>query len=589
MQDPTQSLSSAPTQAPLGPTPGPAPAGPAVGLVEGTGPRLSQETQSLLRRRLRAVTLFFIFAFAAFGVVNLFTEHPSSWILMAVPLLLSGAAFALLASPRPLSLRQLRAVELVVFGGLTVFLMVADYLDTGRVLRTLANVHPLERTAAVRVGLILLVFEYFALMLVYGTFIPNAWPRTAVVAALMVAAPVVVVLVVRTQYPAVAEVLDHQRYTEDQLIGLTYLVLAAVLATYSTHIVNRLRTEVFEARQFGQYRLRQRLGGGGMGDVYLAEHQLLKRPCAIKLIRPERVNDPGTLARFEREVRATARLSHANTVEIYDYGRTDDGVFYYVMEYLPGLSLADIVGRYGPMEPARAIHFLRQTCGALREAHAMGLIHRDIKPANIVAAERGGVRDVAKLLDFGLVKPLREPDESALTQVGTVSGSLLYISPEQALAQEELDARTDIYSLGATAYCLLAGHPPFEGGTPTSLIVAHARDAVKPLSAVRPDVPADLERVVLRCLAKRPDDRYPDVVALEADLGACADADRWTQERAARWWAQFGGSTTVVSAPAGDTPDGPGAACHPTEEMTQPRIDPPDREPGIDPDGTIQT
>ena len=183
------------------------------------------------------------------------------------------------------------------------------------------------------------------------------------------------------------------------------LLILAVGSAFGARTISRLRRQVAEARQLGQYRLRRRIGAGGMGEVYLAEHQLLKRPCALKLIRPEDVADPKALERFEREVRLTATLSHPNTVEIYDYGRTEDGTYYYVMEYLPGLSLAELVERHGPLPPGRAVYLLRQVCLALREAHAAGLIHRDIKPSNIFAARRGGMDDVAKLLDFGLVRP----------------------------------------------------------------------------------------------------------------------------------------------------------------------------------------
>ena len=544
---------------------------PAVGLVAGSRPRLSRETQSLLRRRLRAVALFFLLAFTVFFLVNLVSEHSLPWALFALPVVLcAGALWVLVAGP-DLSMRALRTIELSLFGGLMVFLVLGEYADVARILRQFEHADPLRREAELRVGLILFIFEYFALMLIYGMFIPNPWPRAAAVVSTMVAAPVGVALVAAARFPVVADVLTREGSAEDQLIGLIYLITGATLATYGTHVVHRLRTQVFEARQLGQYRLLQPLGVGGMGEVYLAEHQLLKRPCALKLIRPERVNDPSALQRFEREVRATAKLSHPNTIEIYDYGRTDDGVFYYVMEFLPGISLAEMVSRHGPMPAERVIHFLRQTCGALCEAHAMGMVHRDIKPANIFAAQRGGLFDVAKLLDFGLVKPLAEPDQMQLTQVGTISGSLLYISPEQALARQELDARTDIYALGATAYCLLTGRPPFTGETPTELIVSHVRDEVTPPSQLRDNVPEDLERVVLRCLAKAPADRYPDAATLEADLAACRDAGQWTRQRAARWWADHGESPL----PASPQPT-PADDVNATEQVTRPGIDRPE-------------
>jgi serine/threonine protein kinase len=223
-----------------------------------------------------------------------------------------------------------------------------------------------------------------------------------------------------------------------------------------------------------------------MGEVYLAEHQLLKRPCAVKVIRPSAAADPQALARFEREVRTTALLTHPHTVEIYDYGRTEDGTFYYVMEYLPGYSSAELVERYGPLSPARAVYLLWQVCGALAEAHAWPLVHRDLKPANIFVAERGGIYDFAKLLDFGLVS--QRPDEDTqLTQEGSVTGSPLYMSPEQALGSTP-DARSDIYSLGAVAYFWLTGQPPFTGDRPMEVLVAHARDPVRPPRELRSEI-----------------------------------------------------------------------------------------------------
>ena len=188
------------------------------------------------------------------------------------------------------------------------------------------------------------------------------------------------------------------------------LLILAVGATFGTRTISRLRRQVAEARQLGQYRLRRRIGCGGMGEVYLAEHQLLKRPCALKLIRSEAVADPNALERFEREVQITATLSHPNTVEIFDYGRTEDGTYYYVMEYLPGLSLAELVERHGPLPPARAVYLLRQVCLALREAHAAGLIHRDIKPSNIFAARAGGWTTWPSCLTSAWSSPWQRPE-----------------------------------------------------------------------------------------------------------------------------------------------------------------------------------
>jgi serine/threonine-protein kinase len=286
-----------------------------------------------------------------------------------------------------------------------------------------------------------------------------------------------------------------------------------------------------------------------MGEVYLAEHLLLKRPCAVKLIRPGCANNPRALERFEREVRLTAALSHPNIVEIYDYGRADDGRYYYVMEYLSGLSLAELVERHGVLPPGRVVYLLRQVCGALGEAHAAGLIHRDIKPSNIFAARRGRMEDVAKLLDFGLVLSRAGSGAAHLSGEGQVLGTPLYMSPEQVRGGRELDEGSDIYSLGAVAYYLLTGRPPFDGGDGIAVMIAHAHDPVVPPSRVRADVPEDLERVVLRCLAKDPADRFPDAEGLEHALGECGCAGDWDRDRAARWWRHAGAGDRPPSRP----------------------------------------
>jgi serine/threonine-protein kinase len=209
------------------------------------------------------------------------------------------------------------------------------------------------------------------------------------------------------------------------------------------------------------------------------------------------------------------------------------------MEYLPGLSLAELVERHGPLPPARVVYLLRQVCGALREAHAAGLIHRDIKPSNIIAARRGGMDDVAKLLDFGLVRRATTVRAAHLSAEGQVFGTPLFMSPEQATASAELDERSDIYSLGAVAYYLLTGRPPFEGGNGIVVMIAHARDPVVPPSRLRPGIPEDLERVVSRCLAKDAAARYADAASLERALGECACAGNWDHDQAALWWRDY--------------------------------------------------
>ena len=264
------------------------------------------------------------------------------------------------------------------------------------------------------------------------------------------------------------------------------MLVGAVLATYTSYVLNSLRQEVHEAKRYGQYQLVSKLGSGGMGDVFLAEHVLLKRPCALKLIRPAAAAEPTALARFEREVKTTASLTHPHTIEIFDYGHTDDGTFYYVMEYLPGLGLDQLLAEFGPLPPGRVIYLLRQACSALAEAHAAGLIHRDLKPGNLYVSERGGLCDFVKVLDFGLVKHVQEPNAARLTADHIISGTPQYMAPEQALGSRELDARCDLYALGAIAYHMLCGQPPFQEDNPMAVMIAHAREAIPPLSSHRP-------------------------------------------------------------------------------------------------------
>ncbi len=329
------------------------------------------------------------------------------------------------------------------------------------------------------------------------------------------------------------------RYTLNAMFDMTVaLSLGAATAIFGSYKISELQQEAYKMRKLGQYQLHQRLGQGGMGEVYLGEHTLLRRSCAIKLIRPDFAGDPTTLSRFEREVQAMATLTHWNTVEVYDYGRTDDGTFYYVMEYLPGLSLQELVEQYGPLPAGRAIYFLRQLCAALREAHGIGLIHRDLKPSNVIICKRGEVYDVAKLLDFGLVHEtgMNGDVQSKLTMQGTILGSPQFIAPEQAKGFTNVDARTDIYALGALGYFLLTGQSPFQRETVMELLAAHISDTPVAPRAVRPEVPLDLEEILLRCLRKKPEDRYSNVVELDRALAESVAAQDWDADLAEDWW-----------------------------------------------------
>ena len=494
--------------------------------IADSGPHLTGETNALLRYRLRAAAAILLVGFGAFlvrHVVGVLAGEPLDSLLLGahvLVVLVLGFSLMPLCRTCPDSMRKLRVSELIIFGLPAAFFLLLQH----RV--TLSEVARSYMPPPMPFWL-LLIFTY-------AMFIPNNWRRAALVIGAMALAPDLLLGGMMLVYPQVTAVMTG-------MIFLQYVLtmgVAAIAAVFGTHLINTLRREAFEAKQLGQYRLISRLGAGGMGEVYLAEHRMLKRPCAVKLIRPDHAGDPHVLARFEREVQMTARLSHWNTVEIYDYGRTEDGTFFYVMEYLPGLSLEDLLDRHGPLPAERVVHLLRQTCQGLREAHAIGLIHRDIKPGNIFVAQRGGLYDVVKLLDFGLVKPLADIDSTRLTAEGVISGTPLFMSPEQARGLDEIDARSDIYSLGAVAYVMLTGRPPFEGSNALDVIIAHARDEVVAPSMIQSDVPADLNEIVLRCLAKRPEDRFQDADSLDQALAQCAAADQWTQAHAAYWWRE---------------------------------------------------
>jgi DNA-binding response OmpR family regulator len=288
--------------------------------------------------------------------------------------------------------------------------------------------------------------------------------------------------------------------------------------------------------QFGAYTIDQRIGKGGMGVVYRGHHALLQRPTAIKLLDESRISHK-TRARFEREVQLTSQLNHPNTIAIYDYGRTPEGIPYYVMEYLDGITLEELVHRHGPQPEGRVIRILSQLCGSLGEAHDVGLIHRDVKPANVMINRRGGLYDFVKLLDFGLVKALDATDEAAVTKPGAVTGTPLFLSPEAIEQAQKIDARSDLYSLGAVGYYLLAGEPMFQGHSIVHICKQQVNNRPVPPSKKRGEmIDFDLESLVLQCLAKNPRDRPDSAWDIQRELAACRAAAKWTDKLAAQWW-----------------------------------------------------
>jgi tRNA A-37 threonylcarbamoyl transferase component Bud32 len=294
-----------------------------------------------------------------------------------------------------------------------------------------------------------------------------------------------------------------------------------------------LRQEVIEAKQLGQYTLGDKIGEGGMGQVYRANHALLRRPAAIKLLREGEVNE-AAMRRFEREVQLTSELTHPNTIAIFDYGHTPEGVFYYVMEHLEGLDLGTLVERYGPQPPGRVVHILQQVCGALDEAHAHGLVHRDIKPANIILCERGNLPDVVKVLDFGLVKDLGAQNG---TVENVVAGTPAYLSPEAIADPDSVGPSSDLYAVGAVGYFLMTGEQVFERQSLTATLAAHLQDwPTPPHERLGAPVPEVLEQLIMDCLNKDPTNRPKSAHELREALDAVVLPHPWTENEARIWW-----------------------------------------------------
>ena len=327
------------------------------------------------------------------------------------------------------------------------------------------------------------------------------------------------------------------------VVGALWYTAALIISTATSKVIYGLRQEVRDARRLGQYTLTEKLGEGGMGTVFRARHALLRRPSAIKLLPPEKFG-PASAARFEREVQLTALLTHPNTIRIFDYGRTPEGIFYYVMEYLEGATLLDVVMVGGPLPPGRVIHILAQVAGALSEAHGVGLIHRDIKPANVFVTEQGGVPDVVKVLDFGLAKQLAsgsgaESTLQALSRDETFSGTPLYMAPEAIASPELVDGRTDLYAVGAVGYFLLTGEDVFGGRNMIEVCSHHLHSTpIPPSQRLGRALPQDLEALILTCLEKDASRRPADARALQSALRACADAQSWSEDDARRWLEQ---------------------------------------------------
>ncbi len=339
------------------------------------------------------------------------------------------------------------------------------------------------------------------------------------------------------------------RYVRSMFAGtLVLLMLTAGWAAGSTLALWRMSRDPGAGRRIGAYRLERKLAEGGMATVYLARHALLKRPTAVKILKRHLATDE-LLARFEREVRLASSLEHPNTIEIYDFGHTADGLFYYAMEYLDGLTLEALVAREGRLPLARARYIVRQICAALAEVHGKGMVHRDVKPDNVMLTERGGEYDFVKLLDFGIVKRVanggamaRPDDDRILTQQVRLLGTPAYMAPERIGHPSGVDARADVYGVGAILYFLATGRPPFDAPDQAALLRVVISEPAPRLSTMAEGIPAALDDLVARCLEKTPADRPTGVAEIVTVLNAL-DLPPWTAADARAWWTQWRAAT----------------------------------------------
>lgn len=374
-------------------------------------------------------------------------------------------------------------------------------------------------------------------ILFFPVIIPNS--KTKILIASLIAASmdplgIWVAGLLGKQIPSLNEIVSVYR--------INYL--CAGMALVPSHVLQRLSRKVSEAREMGAYRLLELLGQGGMGEVWRAEHRMLRRNAAIKIIRPSALDVPTDeadriLKRFEREAQATAALRSPHTVELYDFGINEEGIFYYVMELLDGVDLNTVVKRFGPQPAERVVYIMRQLCHSLQNAHASGLIHRDIKPANVFVCRMGEDYDFVKALDFGLVRTDRKPSETEdpLTAVQALVGTPGYMAPEIIRANESVDGRADLYSLGCTAYFLLTGQPVFKGDTPMNIVIKHIEAAPRPPSELAEvEIPNHVEEIILKCLEKEPAKRFNSAKELSRALDEVVLPKPWTNERARSWW-----------------------------------------------------
>jgi hypothetical protein len=496
-----------------------------------TGAAALADEHAFLQKRVRLylqilLSFFGVFAFVGLAkTVTLGLAGQAEWarsagqgslILLGLMLALAFAWWPLREKRRPVIALHLIESAVTVLGS--------------AFLASIVHLVPYDVPVPTEFGLVLVML---LALVIRAAVVPSTGVRTLVVGLLATAA----LTVALWRWGAAVDPRD------DAFVHYVWALSAAwgVIFTVATVIVSRviygLQRTVREAMQLGNYTLEEKLGEGGMGIVYRARHAMLRRRTAVKLLPPAKAGEQA-VARFEREVQLTAQLTHPNTVTVFDFGRTPDGIFYYAMELLVGASLEDVVALDGGQPPGRVIHVLQHVAGALGEAHAIGLIHRDVKPANIYLCEQGGEPDVPKVLDFGLVKEVNGRGGVGLTQADTITGTPLYMSPEAIRAPGSVDGRSDLYALGAVGYYLLTGAHVFEGNTLVEVCGHHLHTTPQaPSQRLRKAVPEDLEALLMECLEKEPSKRPQTAAVLRRRLQSCRAFGEWDVERARRWWS----------------------------------------------------
>ena len=513
---------------------------PQMGMLGGKDSQWNARTAGLLHTRLKALGLVIAGGMTVGLGRDLFIDLGFSLVFPNIIWATMVAAVAYLWWEKNPPLIKLRVFEVWFFAAPAAMLL---YLDRMLILQSAQAGDP---------GLMLMNWHRTeihmgALIAGYAMFMPASWKRTLAVTAPMSIAPFALGAIMIRNLPEVAAAAQQALTFEIWSAAVIMMTVFVAIAAYGTYVIDSYRQQTAEMGYAGQYHLEKKIGSGGMGEVWLARHNLLSRPAAIKVIRPEMLGNGGgvkteaagtAILRFKREAEKTASLTSSHTINLYDFGTADDGSFYYVIEYLSGLDFDTLVEDHGPVPVERAVHLLTQACESLADAHEHGMVHRDIKPANLFATRQGITNDFVKVLDFGLVKDT-DPDEAAtkLTQEGMTSGTPAFMPPEIALAKADVDARADIYALGCVGYWLATGQYVFASSSPVEMVVDHVKSA-PPAPSTRTElpIPTQFDDVILRTLAKDPQMRFQSMREFAAALCEVPLQGEWTDARAAEWW-----------------------------------------------------